>query len=78
MQWFAHLVIALLVAFPRRVWGVAGGAREALTLCAWGQHQGGHQGRLNFAENLGAETEAVCELPEAQSLQVAGQSCHHA
>lgn len=50
----------------------------ALGLGARRQGQWGHQRGLNFAEDLGAETKAVGELPEAQRLQVSGQSCHHA
>jgi len=42
------------------------------------QRQRGHQRGLHFAEDLGAEAKAVGELPEAQGLQVSGQSRHHA
>lgn len=55
-----------------------GGVGAALSLGARRQGQRGHQRRLHFAEDLGAETKAVGELPEAQGLQVTGQSRHHA
>lgn len=42
-----------------------------------GLSQRRHQRRLHFAEDLGAETEAVRELREPQRLQVTGQSRHH-
>lgn len=79
VQSFPHPFVLLVSALiPCWVWGVAGGVGEALSLGARGQSQRGHQRWLHFAEDLGAETKAVGELPEAQGLQVTGQSRHHA
>lgn len=76
---FAYPPVLLLSALlPCRVWGVTRGVGEALSLGTGGQGQRGHQRWLHFAEDLGAESKAVCELPETQGLQVTGQSCHHA
>lgn len=69
------LLVSALI--PSWGWGVPRGVGESLSTGAWRQGQRGHQRRLHFAEDLGAETKAVCELPEAQGLQVTRQSCHH-
>lgn len=39
--------------------------------------EGGDEWRLHLAEDLGAEAQAVGELPQAQGLQVGRQRRHH-
>ncbi len=76
---FAHpFVLFVSALIPRWVWGVASGVGEALSTGAWRQGQRGHQWGLHFAKDLGAQTKAVGELPEAEGLQVTGESRHHA
>lgn len=73
-----HLfVLRVSVFVPCWVWWLADRAGEALSLRARWQGQRGDQWRLHLAENLGAQTEAVGELAEAQGLQVTGQGCYH-
>lgn len=45
---------------------------------ARGQGQGGHQRGLHLAKDLGAEAQAVGELPKAQGREVRGQGRNHA
>lgn len=65
-----HFIITFFILCGVRRISTAAG--QALPLGACGQGQRGHQWRLHFAQDLGAEAQTVSEFSKPQRLQVTG------